>query len=123
MYLIEGVEQLIDDEAHLLAVKYLAEDDDVDAVVAGLDPLSPVTRTLLKSKDGQYDFLSPGSIAVELPKLVNALEKPVIGVVDAGTLYDPMVHELSKKGMVIFRSADRAVKALAVYIEARHAVL
>ena len=56
---------------------------------------------------------------MNLPVLVNALEKPVIGVVDAGRLYDPMVHELTKKGMAIFRSADRAVRALAVYIAAR----
>ena len=109
-----------DDEAHILAVGYLAEDDNVDAVVVGLDPLSPVTRTLQKSNDGQYDFEKPGSIVIELPKLVNTLEKPVIGVIDAGSLYDPMVHELSKEGMVIFRSADRAVKALAVYIESKH---
>ena len=109
-----------DDEAHILAVGYLAEDDNVDAVVVGLDPLSPVTRTLRKSNDGQYDFEKPGSIVTELPKLVNTLEKPVIGVIDAGSLYDPMAHELSKDGMVIFRSADRAVKALAVYIESKH---
>jgi acyl-CoA synthetase (NDP forming) len=108
-----------DDEAHILAVKYLAEDDNVDAVIAGLDPLSPATRTLIESKDGQYDYSRSGSIVMNLPVLVNALEKPVIGVVDAGRLYDPMVHELTKKGMAIFRSADRAVRALAVYIAAR----
>ncbi len=113
-----------DDEAHILAVKYLAEDDNVDAVVVGLDPLSPSTRTLPESKDGKYDYKKPGSIVMELPGLVESLEKPVIGVVDAGSLYDPMARELAKKGMVIFRSADSAVRALAVYIKSvltRHA--
>ncbi len=108
-----------DDEAHILAVKYLAEDDNVDAVVAGLDPLSPATRTLSEKKDGQYDFNKAGSIVMELPELVYSLSKPVIGVVDAGSLYDPMAQELAKKGMMIFRSADRAVRAVAVYIDSK----
>jgi acetate---CoA ligase (ADP-forming) len=108
-----------DDEAHILAVKYLAEDDNVDAVVVGLDPLSPVTRTLSESKDGQYDFNKPGSIVLELPVRVDKLDKPVIGIVNAGKLFDPMADELKSRNMIIFRSADRAVKALAVYIDAR----
>ena len=56
---------------------------------------------------------------MELPGLADALGKPIIGVVDAGKLFDPMVDELKKKSMIIFRSADRAVRALAVYIESR----
>ena len=107
-----------DDEAHILAVEYLLEDANVDAVIAGLDPLSPVTRTLSGSDNGQYDFTSPGSMVNVLPETLNTTQKPVIGVIDAGRLYDTMADELSKKGMVIFRSADRAVKALTVYMEA-----
>ncbi len=108
-----------DDEAHILAVKYLAEDENVDAVVVGLDPLSPATGTLPEPDDEQYDFNRPGSMVMELPGLVDELGKPVIGVVDAGKLFDPMVDELKKKNMIIFRSADRAVRALAMYIELR----
>ncbi|MGD9161294.1 MAG: acetate--CoA ligase family protein [Desulfobacteraceae bacterium] len=108
-----------DDEAHILAVKYLAEDENVDIVVAGLDPLSPATRTLFQSKDGQYDFNKPGSMVADLPKLVKLLKKPVIGVVDGGRLFEPMADELKRKDMIIFRSADRALKVLGVYIEAR----
>ena len=114
-----------DDEAHILAVKYLAEDRNVDAVVVGLDPLSPVTGTLPEPVDGQYEFNRPGSMVMDLPGLVGALGKPVIGVVDAGKLFDPMVDELKKKNMIIFRSADRAVRALAVYfnaVQTRHAL-
>ena len=108
-----------DDDAHIRAIKYLAEDPNVDAIVAGLDPLSPVTRTLSESRNEKFDFKTKGSMAMELPKLVETLKKPVIGVINGGRLYDPMVDELSKKGMVIFRSADRAVRALTVYINAR----
>jgi acyl-CoA synthetase (NDP forming) len=108
-----------DDEAHILAVNYLAEDPSVDAVVVGLDPLSPAMRTLAQCEAQRYDFKDPGSIAVAMPQLIAALDKPVVGVVDGGRLYDPLVDELIKKGMAVFRSSDRAVQALALYIEGR----
>ena len=108
-----------DDQAHIMAVTHLAEDPSVDAVVVGLDPLSPAMRTLAQCESRRYDFNDPGSIAVELPKLIASLEKPVVGVVDGGRLYDPLVDQLMKHQMAIFRSSDRAVQALALYIEGR----
>lgn len=108
-----------DDEAHILAVKYLAHDPGVDAVVVGLDPLSPAMRTLAECETQRYDFKDPGSIAAEMPRLISGLDKPVVGVVDGGRLYDPLVDELMNKGMAVFRSSDRAVRALALYIEGR----
>jgi acyl-CoA synthetase (NDP forming) len=108
-----------DDEAHILAVKFLAQDPGVDAVVVGLDPLSPAMRTLSECETKRYDFKDPGSIAAELPRLISDLNKPVVGVVDGGPLYDPLVKELAKKGIAVFRSSDRAVRALALYIEGR----
>ena len=108
-----------DDETHIRAVRLLAEDPGVDAVVVGLDPLSPAMRTLAACETRQYDFGEPGSIAVEMPALLNALSTPVVGVVDAGRLYDPLVDELMAKGMAVFRSSDNAVRALAMYLEGR----
>jgi acyl-CoA synthetase (NDP forming) len=108
-----------DDEAHIEAVRQMVLDPGVDAVVVGLDPLSPAMRTLAECETQRYNFDDPGSIAVELPRLVAELDKPVVGVVDGGQLYDPLVNELIHKGMVVFRSSDRAVRALAMYIEGR----
>ncbi|MGD9017691.1 MAG: acetate--CoA ligase family protein [Desulfobacterales bacterium] len=108
-----------DDETHLAAVRRLAEDPHVDAVVVGLDPLSPAMRTLAECESRRYNFDDPGSIALEMPKLSAAVDKPVVGVVDAGRLYDPLVDQLVENGMVVFRSSDLAVRALAVYIEGR----
>lgn len=108
-----------DDEAHMLALKYFAEDKNVDVLVIGLDPLSPSTSTLDGPEGGKFDFNRNGSIVLEFPELVNKLEKPVIGVVDGGCLFDPMVDKLVKRNMIIFRSADRAVSALALYIGGR----
>lgn len=108
-----------DDEAHVLATTYLCEDPGVDAVVVGLGPLSPATRTLAVCRDERYDLKSPESIAAALPPLAARMDKPVVGVVDGGRLYDPMVDELQRNGVVVFRSSDRAVGALALYIQAR----
>ncbi len=108
-----------DDETHVLAVKYLSQDPEVDAVVVGLDPLSPAMRTLKECETRRYNFDDPGSIAMAMPDLVAQLEKPVVGVVDGGRLYDPLVDALMAKGMAVFRSSDRAVRAMAMYIEGR----
>jgi acyl-CoA synthetase (NDP forming) len=108
-----------DDEAHVKIVGELAADNNVDAIVVGLDPLSPAMRTLADPDCENYSFAAASSIAKAMPFLVAELKKPVIGVVDAGRLYDPLVDELMANGMAVFRSSDRAVHALATYIEAR----
>lgn len=108
-----------DDEVHVTVVAELAKDPNVDAVIVGLDPLSPVMRTLPDEESEKYSFDNPLSIAQAMPVLVNNLKKPVIGVVDGGRLYDALVDELVANGMAIFRSSDRAVQALAIYMEGR----
>ncbi len=108
-----------DDEAHVLAVKWLCLDSNVDAVVVGLDPLSPAMRTLEACETRRYNFDDPGSIAEALPKWVAKSDTPVVGVVDAGRLYDPLVDVLMAKGMAVFRSSDSAVQSLALYIDGR----
>ena len=42
-----------------------------------------------------------------------------VGVVDGGRLYDPLVDELTRGGMAVFRSSDSAIRTLALYIEGR----
>lgn len=108
-----------DDETHVAAVQYLAEDPHIDAVVVGLDPLSPAMRTLAECEAQIYSIDDKQSIALRMPELAARLDKPVVGVVDGGRLYDPLVDELMDKGMVVFRSSDRAVQALAMYIQGR----
>jgi acyl-CoA synthetase (NDP forming) len=108
-----------DDEAHVKVVEALSSDANVDALVIGLDPLSPAMRTLADTASGRYSLSDPSSIASLLPKVVAALETPVVGVVDGGRLYDPLVDELTRGGMAVFRSSDSAIRTLALYIEGR----
>lgn len=108
-----------DDATHVRVVACLASDASVDAIVVGLDPLSPAMRTLAEVESVRYSFDDPESIARTMPQLVAELDKPIVGVVDGGRLYDPLVDELIANGMAVFRSSDRAVQSLAMYIEGR----
>jgi acyl-CoA synthetase (NDP forming) len=108
-----------DDEAHLLCAQAMAEEPGVDAVVVGLDPTSPVVRSLKQSARPGYDIDSPESIVQTLPKLVASCPKPIVGVIDGGPLFDPMADKLMEQGVCIFRSSERATRALVRYTEAR----
>jgi acyl-CoA synthetase (NDP forming) len=108
-----------DDDAHLLCTAAFAADPGVDAVVVGLDPGSPMMKALAKSARPGFDLNHEDSIVQTLPKLVAATDKPVIGIVDGGSLYDPMAERLMDQGVCTFRSCEKAVQALARYIENR----
>ncbi len=108
-----------DDEAHIQCTAALCEDSGVDAVVVGLDPMSPMMRTLNSSSKPGFDIHSPQSIAEQLPQLVASQSKPILGVIDGGELYTPLVKKLKDQGIAVFRSCDQAVQALTKYIEGR----
>lgn len=108
-----------DDEVHQLCIEAMAAEPGVDAVVAGLDPTSPVVRSLKQSARPGFDIDSPESIVQTLPKVVAASRKPIVGVIDGGALFDPMADKLMEQGVCIFRSSERATRALVRYTEAR----
>jgi acyl-CoA synthetase (NDP forming) len=108
-----------DDETHVVAVEALAADPEIDALVVGLDPLSPAMRTLVGREEEKPAAADEESIARRMPDLAARLDKPVVGVVDGGRLYDPLVDTLMDQGMAVFRSSDRAVRTLAMYIDGR----
>jgi len=108
-----------DDDAHLLCIEAMAAEPDVDSVVAGLDPTSPVVRSLQKSAREGFDIDSPESIVQTLPRLVASCPKPIVAFIDGGALFDPMADKLMAQGVCIFRSSERATRALVRYTEAR----
>ncbi|BCS88265.1 acetate--CoA ligase family protein [Pseudodesulfovibrio sediminis] len=107
------------DQVHADAVRILAEGNSVDAVVVGLDPLSPVMRTLADPEHAEFQLDDERSITNLLEELLPGLDTPVIGVVDGGRLYDPLVDRLKEAGLCTFRTSDQAVAALAQYIDGR----
>ena len=109
-----------DDEAHLQIVEAFLQDAQIDAVVVGLDPTAPSVRALETSKlRPGFDITDPKSTVHLMPPLVDRNDKPVIGIVDGGTLYDAMAAKLMDQGVCVFRNCARGTKALVRYFEAR----
>ncbi len=108
-----------DDEAHVSCAEAMADDPNVDVVVVGLDPLSPVTRTLDASAREGFDIHSEQSMANTFSVLVSNHDKPIIGIVEGGALFDPFATKLMDQGACIFRSTELGTRALVKYTAAR----
>jgi acyl-CoA synthetase (NDP forming) len=109
-----------DDEAHLQIVEAFLQDDEIDAVVVGLDPTAPSVRALETSKlRPGFDLTDPKSTVHLMPPIVDRCDKPIVGVIDGGTLYDAMAAKLMDQGVCVFRNCARGTKALVRYFEAR----
>ena len=109
-----------DDEAHLQIVQAFLHDPNIDAVVVGLDPTAPSVRALQVSQlRPGFDITDPKSTVHLMPPLVQRNDKPVIGIVDGGQLYDAMSAALMDQGVCIFRNCARGTRALVRYVEAR----
>jgi len=109
-----------DDEAHLQIAEAFLNDANIDAVVVALDPTAPAVRALESSKlRPGHDINDPASTVALMPPIVARNAKPVIGVIDAGRLYDAMAARLMDQGVCIFRNCARATTALVRYVEAQ----
>jgi acyl-CoA synthetase (NDP forming) len=109
-----------DDEAHLQITEAFLLDPNIDAVVVGLDPTAPSVRALETSKlRPGYDITDAKSTVQLMPALVQRSDKPLIGVIDGGRLYDAMAERLMDQGVCVLRNCARATKALVRYCEAR----
>ncbi|MBK9605432.1 MAG: CoA-binding protein [Betaproteobacteria bacterium] len=109
-----------DDEAHLQITEAFLLDPEIDAVVVGLDPTAPAIRALEESKlRPGHDINDPKSTVQLMPPLAARHDKPVIGIVDGGKLYDAMCARLMDQGVCVFRNCARGTRALVRYIEAR----
>jgi len=109
-----------DDEAHLQVAEAFALDPNIDAVVVALDPTAPAVRALESSRlRPGHDIDDPAGTVALMPPLVARSDKPIVGVIDAGRLYDAFAARLMDQDVCIFRNCARATTALAHYVEAR----
>jgi acyl-CoA synthetase (NDP forming) len=106
-------------EAVLEAVMgVLGDDPKVDAIVAGITPLSPLLKTLpaeMAASTGEANRVIPECLSRQAARS----GKPIIVVVDSGSLYDFLACALQERGLPVFRSGDQAVQTLAKYIQGR----
>lgn len=115
---------MLDDAGYEAAARRILEDVQVDVGVIGVVPATPALNTLAPSPEHQEDVYSANSLATRLLRLNGETTKPWIAIVDVGGLYDPLAQRLQAGGIPTFRSADRALRLLNVFIEERfsHAV-
>jgi acyl-CoA synthetase (NDP forming) len=94
-------------------VSALAVDPGVDLAVIGIIPLAPAMSTLDRDDHGRT------GIADLILPIAAACPRPIIAVVDGGGMYDAMARDLQDRGMAVFRDADRAVRAVGIYVQSR----
>ncbi|PKN54579.1 MAG: CoA-binding protein [Deltaproteobacteria bacterium HGW-Deltaproteobacteria-14] len=104
------VTPMADEAAYDAVCATLLAADTVDALVVGCVPLTARLKTTPE------EIGLPGSFPEVLAARFGASDKPVVAVIDAGTLYDPMVRRLREAGVPVFRSADQAVRVLGQYL-------
>jgi len=104
---------MADEAAYDAVCAALLERDEVDALIVGCIPLTARLKTTPEEID------QPGSFPEVLAARFAQSDKPVVAVVDAGALYDPMVRRLREAGVPVFRSADQAVRTLGHYLTHR----
>ncbi len=108
-----------DDETHSKIAEILDGDGAVDAIVIGLDPLSPAMHTLQETQVPAFSMDAENGIVTLLSEVVAKSKVPVVAVVDGGRLYDPFRDALLEKGIPTFPVCDRAVASVSLYIESR----
>ncbi len=108
------------DRAHVEVVKAMAGDPGVDVIIHCCVPLSPQMKTREPGGpegDGIEDPEAFTKLLIEAFKI--EITKPMVVVLDAGELYDPMERMFIMAGIPVFRSADDAVRAFGRWVRAR----
>jgi acyl-CoA synthetase (NDP forming) len=115
------VTPMLDDAGYEAAVRGVLDDPRVDVGVVGCVPATPALNTLAAGAAHGEDLEREDSIARRLIRIHADTAKPWMAVVDAGPLYDPFARRLIESGIPTFRTADRAMCLLNVFVEARFA--
>jgi acyl-CoA synthetase (NDP forming) len=105
-------------EAYVGCVEALAEDAGVDALVVAGVPNTPALDDLPAGPGHKEDILGPRSLPSRLIEVFRKTGKPMTFSVDAGALYEPCVERMRSAGLPCFRKVDRALRALAAFIDA-----
>lgn len=107
------------DEVHARVAEILLGDENIDAVIIGLDPLSPVTHSLAETDIDAFRMDAPDGILNLLTAVRSRTDKPLAAVMDGGEQFEPLRRALRERGIPVFPVCDRAVAALAIYMESR----
>lgn len=101
------------EEAYEQFTRIMLDDEQTDAVVVSLVPLTPAMQTTADEMD------AGAGIVERLAALDESSAKPLVTVIDSGSIYDPLVDALRRRGLAVVRSADQAVRSLGAYLAHR----
>ncbi|MCK4659358.1 MAG: acetate--CoA ligase family protein [Phycisphaerae bacterium] len=104
---------MANDEAYETCVRIMLEADSIDAVVVSLVPLTPAIKTTPE------EIAQGRTIAHRLADLHAASPKPLVAVLDSGSIYEALAADIRAQGLTVFRSADQAVRSLGTYLAYR----
>jgi acyl-CoA synthetase (NDP forming) len=109
---------ITNDATFAACTRVLLEDEQVDAGVVGVVPLTTALRTLPAGVGHGEDCAGPDAIATALGRLSEECHKPWVAVVDAGSAYDPLAARLEALRIPTFRAVDRALRAFGAWCRA-----
>jgi acyl-CoA synthetase (NDP forming) len=99
------------EEVYSRCATVMLEDDGIDAVIVSVVPFtSELTTTAEELKTERR------SLADDLPALRKRYNKPLVAVIDAGKMYEPLALLLRQRGIPVFPSCDQAVRSLGRYL-------
>ena len=107
------------DAVHEACAAAILDDPGVDLAVAGMVPLTPNVQTLGAGLSRRDVFDAEEGYARRVIALFGRAAKPFVVVIDGGPHYDALVDFLMDGGVPVFRSADRAVRALGRYVTSK----
>jgi acyl-CoA synthetase (NDP forming) len=110
---------MLDDAGYAAAVRHVLTDDHVDVGVVACVPVTSALNTLPADPAHGEDFTRYEALASRLARLNEDTLKPWVAVIDAGPLYDPLAGHLAAAGIPTFRSADRAMRLMSLFVERR----
>jgi acyl-CoA synthetase (NDP forming) len=113
------VTPMANDQTHEDVIRAFLDDPQVDMVLCASVPLTPAMATLAAGVPPEWTIDAPGSLPNRLGRIVEETDKPLIGCIDSGELFDPMVRMLEDRGVPTFRSADEAIRTMGLYLKGR----
>jgi acyl-CoA synthetase (NDP forming) len=112
---------MLGDAGFAEAVGTCLADPEIDLAVIGCVPLTGALATLPAGPGHGEDLAASEAVAARLGALWQRTHKPWVVSVDAGPRYDAFADALSRGGIPVFRTADRALARLAEWASWRRA--
>ncbi len=84
-------------------------------IIVSAIPATPALDILAPDLSGTHreNVFAMESVPARLIRTFQSIDKPIVGAVDSGRLYDPSVLMLQRNGIPVYRKIDRASRALA----------